>query len=110
MNANLCRPAPRIVNHFEVVATSSGLVMGDFKWAVQNGIAIIHDGLARNEAQVMARRLNLQLDGFRKMIGLQPMEYEQLNLVLSPVLMASPTRTGQVQQKVMKETKGRKAA
>jgi hypothetical protein len=91
------------VNHFEVVATSSGLVMGDFKWAVQNGIAIIHDGLSQHEADVVARALNLQLDGFRKMIGLEPMGYEQLNLVLSPVLMATPARKSE--QKVTKETK-----
>jgi hypothetical protein len=86
----ITRPEPRVVNHFEVAATSSGLVMGDFKWAVLSGIAIIHDGLSRHEAEVVARALNVQLDGFRKMVGLAPLDYQQLSLFLPPMALAGP--------------------
>jgi hypothetical protein len=110
-NVSAIRPAPRIVNHFEVVATSSGLVMGDFKWAVINGIAIVHDGLTEYRAGVLAQKLNEDLDGFRELDGLTPVAPKQLSLVLSPVLMAMPAERERPEHgKKMDGKKIRKAA
>jgi hypothetical protein len=112
MNSSLPRPEPRIVNHFEVVATSSGLVMGDFKWAVQNGIAIVHDGLTKYRAGILADALNRTLDGFRELDGLAPVSPQQLNLVLPPIALAVPTTKATVARPAMAplQQKKRKAA
>jgi hypothetical protein len=82
------RPGPKIVNHFQVVAASSGLAMGDFKWAVQSGIAIVHDGLSRHEATVLAWTMNREMDRFRAMLGLGAAPIEQLELILPPMALA----------------------
>jgi hypothetical protein len=109
MSEQISRPDPRIVHRFEVVATSSGLVMGDFKWAVLNGIAVVHDGLMRNEAEILAQVLNRQLGGFREAIGLQAYEPRQLLLVLPPMLLGGSRKIAppKVEQK---ETKRKRAA